>query len=55
MPPYEGELSLVGDLLHANEDLDLAVGRILWEPDRLAQCFVSKGPDLQQIGQASIG
>ena len=20
MPPYEGELSLVGDLLHANED-----------------------------------
>lgn len=22
MPPYEGDLSLVGDLLHANEDLD---------------------------------
>lgn len=55
MPPYEGDLSLVGDLLHANEDLDLAVGRILWERIGLRNVYCEQVQTFSKLGRHPLG
>ena len=55
MPPYEGDLSLVGDLLHANEDLDQAVDRILWERIGLRNVYCEQVQVFSQLGRHPLG
>lgn len=55
MPPYEGDLSLVGDLLQANEDLDAAVERILWERIGLPNAYCEQVQVFSGINRHPLG
>ncbi|MBK8699409.1 MAG: NUDIX hydrolase [Saprospiraceae bacterium] len=54
-PPYEGELSLAGDLLKSNEDLDEAANRILWERVGLRNVYVEQVQCFGKLDRHPLG
>jgi 8-oxo-dGTP diphosphatase len=55
MPPYEGMPSLVGDLLHANEDLDSAAKRIVEERTGLKNVYLEQVKTFSKLGRHPLG
>lgn len=55
MPPYEGDLSLVGDLLRANEDLDGAAKRIVLERTGLKNVHLEQVQTFSKLGRHPLG
>lgn len=55
MPPYEGELSLVGDLLKNNEDLDTAAMRIVSERTSLKNIYLEQVQCFSHLNRHPLG
>ncbi len=55
MPPYEGKLSLVGDLLKDTEDLDTAANRIVKQRTGLENVYLEQVQSFSKIGRHPLG
>lgn len=55
MPPYEGKLSLVGDLLKDTEDLETAAQRIVKQRTGLEEVYLEQVQSFSKIGRHPLG
>lgn len=55
MPPFEGDLSLVGELLEPHETLDVAAKRVLFERTQLEDVYLEQVQTFSDIDRHPLG